>query len=145
MYAIETYAATYLTTGTLACTFHCTTLCITWASLGYQYNKMCLLLQIVINEGTRNVCQILTRHCKTRNIMSVSINWLHIQLLAVFYILTKLWYYYDLLYFITMNILYFAMLEILVWLPEDGGWLLKHVGEYFVSLHMCCICRLLVS
>jgi len=27
------------------------------------------------------------------------------------------------------------MLEILVWLSEDGGWLLKHVGEYFVLLY----------
>jgi len=43
-----------------------------------------------------------------------------------------------------MNVLYFVMLEILVWLSEDGGWLLKHVGEYFVSLHMCRMCRLLV-
>jgi len=74
-YAIETYTATYLATGTLACTFHCTALCITWAGLGYRYDTMCLLLQIVINEDTRNMHQILTQHCKTCNIVLVSRNW----------------------------------------------------------------------
>jgi len=43
-----------------------------------------------------------------------------------------------------MNVLCFVMLEILVWLSEDAGWLLKHVGECFVSLHVCCMCILLV-
>jgi hypothetical protein len=143
-YAIETYTATYLATGTVACTFHCTTLCITWAGLGYRYDTMCLLLKIVINEDTRNMHQILTWHCKTCNIVLVSRNWLHLQLFTVFYILTRLWYYYDLLYFIAINVLYFVMLEILVWLSEDSGWLLKHVGEYLVLLHMCCMCRSLV-
>jgi len=55
----------------LTCTFLCTTLCIVRAGLGYHYDAMCLLLQIVINEDKKNLHQILTQHSKTCNILLV--------------------------------------------------------------------------
>jgi hypothetical protein len=45
-YSIEEYTVAYLAIGTLPHTCHCTTFCIIRAGLGYQYDTMCMLLQI---------------------------------------------------------------------------------------------------